>query len=277
LPHQAPQPEALPGLKTIAPHKRRNADSWTAEENSFADACLKVWNDVFADKAGGWRASNVYANRHLAVFLCRAGAFTLDEVLHAIRAYGEDPANKRLNNGGGSWRRFADWFDRQAVEERIDHQLRRIGYKRKPPPPSPEAVAVKRAQVRRKAAEQELAGSTWMSLWQRGKREGRTGREQLLADRHQADAKGSIAMNHSERNRWRWNSSLCAARVAQLAVFDALPADSRQGWMNAGATLFRDYHGREAVKEDAPEVAAMAITLWDNATKKLGSPKETPK
>lgn len=271
-------PNPLPGMKTIAPGKRKNAAAWTADEIAFADAVLKVWNEVFADKAGGWRVSNLYANRHLAVFLCQAGTFTLDEVLHAIRAYADDPANKRLNNGAGSWRRFADWFDRLAIEERIDHQLRRISYKRKPPPTTPEAAAAKRAEIRRKAAEQELTGSNWMSLYKRGKAEGRSGREQLQLDLQDANARVSIALSLRDRSMYRSRGANCARLVLKLSEFDALPAESRQTWMNTGATLFRDFHGRDAVKEDAPEVAAMAITLWDRTNQKLSrSPKEPPK
>lgn len=158
------QPDTFPGLRDLAPpagKKPRRAKSWTDAEIAAADAVIAEWNRVFDRVEGGWRAHRNYPNRHLVIFLLRDQAelpepqqFSVDEIRRAIRAYRDDPVNKRLGDGAGVWTRFATWFARDKIAENIDHQLTRIGYTRprgpagsppvKTPPPSPQQLRARR-------------------------------------------------------------------------------------------------------------------------------------
>lgn len=140
MPQASPHPDALIPSALASPpvgKKKRSAKAWSVSEIADADAVINAWNRCFDRCEGGWRAHKNYANRHLVILLLRDQAnapepdrFTVAEIERAIRAYRDDPGNKRLDDGAGRWTRFANWFRRDAIAENIDHQLLRIGYNR---------------------------------------------------------------------------------------------------------------------------------------------------
>lgn len=117
-------------LFTDKPRPRKlRADSWTPDEVRFADAAITAWNKAFAGKPYGHRASTVRHNRYAVISFYRRNCeaapgepqYSLEEVSAAIAAYATDPALVKSN----VFCYFANWF--ANAEERIDHQLRRVG------------------------------------------------------------------------------------------------------------------------------------------------------
>jgi len=255
--------------------KPRRAKSWTDAEIAAADAVIAEWNRVFDRVEGGWRAHRNYPNRHLVIFLLRDQAelpepqqFSVDEIRRAVRAYRDDPVNKRLGDGAGVWTRFATWFARDKIAENIDHQLTRIGYTLPRGPAGNPPVKLPPLSPQQLRARRLLDATPWPFTAESAANAGLALRDYLQRELDKGNPWSDRKMREAfESTLARYRRQLAALdRFEALRIADPARHARLEARAQKGFELVSNRPPRPDSAADATRLKAIALALYERET-----------